>query len=310
MSITDQALDFLDGQTAWSYHPGSAPASEPTAWAALALAAYGRQAAAQRARDGLAAAQTSSGAVGVRRDGASPGWPTPLAILAWNLVSPTRDGLGSDAASSEPTDREHAAASGRAVQWLLSIRGNTSGRPPYTGHDTTLAGWPWVEGTHSWIEPTALSVLALKAVGQGDHPRTQEAERLLLDRLLAGGGCNYGNTVVLGQELLPHVQPTGLALLALVGSKDPSGRVERSLAWLEGSLSSATAPASLAYGLMGLAAYDRWPVDADAWLAAAAARSLAGGSSLELALVALARLRSDGPLVLNRAPARAAESVQ
>ena len=44
--------------------------------------------------------------------------------------------------------------------------------------------------------------------GLPPHPRNwRNAQAMLIDRLLAGGGCNYGNTVVLGQELRPHVQP-------------------------------------------------------------------------------------------------------
>src|SRR5207302_5660581 len=103
----------------------------------------------------------------------------------------------------------------RAVKWILETRGEALPQTPEMGHNTTLVGWPWVEDTHSWIEPTAMHVLALKAAGRGDHPRTREAVRLLIDRLLVGGGCNYGNTVVMDQGLRPHLQPTGLAMLAL-----------------------------------------------------------------------------------------------
>src|SRR2546428_787916 len=83
------------------------------------------------------------------------------------------------------------------------------------------------------LAATAMHVLALKAAGHRDHPRTREAVRLLIDRLLPGGGCNYGNTIVLGQELRPQLQPTGLAMLALAGETDPDGRVAMSLAYLK-----------------------------------------------------------------------------
>ena len=43
------------------------------------------------------------------------------------------------------------------------------------------------------------------------EPRIREAVRLLWDRQLPHGGWNYGNTVVLKQELRPHLLPTGLA---------------------------------------------------------------------------------------------------
>ena len=93
--------------------------------------------------------------------------------------------------------------------------------------------WPWVLGTHSWIEPTAFNVLALKAAGRGEHPRTREAVRLLVDRLLPTGGCNYGNTTVLGQQLRPHLAPTGLVLLSLAGEQINDSRIAKSLAYLQ-----------------------------------------------------------------------------
>jgi hypothetical protein len=143
-------------------------------------------------------------------------------------------------------------------------------------------------GTHSWVEPTALAVLALKAAGHGGHPRTREAARLLIDRLLPGGGCNYGNTVVLGQQLVPHVQPTGLTMLALAGEHDPSGGIERSIDYLLRTLDEHTPPASLAYGLMGMSAHGRECCIAEEWLSAAAANARKRQSPLEMALLLLA----------------------
>ena len=46
------------------------------------------------------------------------------------------------------------------------------------GHDSTLIGWPWVEGTHSWIEPTAWAVLALKSVGTESAPTHARGDSL------------------------------------------------------------------------------------------------------------------------------------
>ena len=121
--------------------------------------------------------------------------------------------------------------------------------------NVTLVGWPWVRGTHSWLEPTAMAILALRTVGQAAHPRVAEAERLLLDRQLPGGGCNYGNTLVFGQKLLPHTQPTGLALLAL-GTESLASQREtlQSVHYLERAWSSITGVSSLCYAAMGLTA--------------------------------------------------------
>jgi hypothetical protein len=185
----------------------------------------------------------------------------------------------------------------RAVAWMLQTRGEALPRTSELGHDTTLVGWPWVEDTHSWVEPTAMGVLALKAVGRGSHPRVQDAVRLLFDRLLPDGGCNYGNTLVMGQMLRPHLQPTGLAMLALAGEPDQTGRIAKSLDYLAGELSPRTAAASLAYGLMGLAAHERFPAIAHSWLEAVSRRTLGREPApYRLALIALAAMGAESPL--------------
>ena len=281
MNYTNRILDFLEEQPVWRYDPCGSAAAEPAAFAALALAAYGRSQAACRARAWLASAQVADGSVAIRRGEQGPGWPTALAVLAWSLTETARAAAPYDSGTRVPvaadthTRESDAENSRRAVAWLLSVAGDTAAQLPYMGHDTTIVGWPWVVGTHSWIEPTAMSLLALKAVGLANHPRAREAVRLLQDRLLPSGGCNYGNTIVLGQALLPHVEPTGTALLALAGQPDRSGHIQRSLDYLEAELCGSTTSASLAYGLLGLAAHGRVPAATDAWLAGCAARSLA-----------------------------------
>jgi hypothetical protein len=177
----------------------------------------------------------------------SPRWPTALAVLAWQ------------AADDANNSARYRGCIERAIRWIVRARGDTSPQSPLIGHDTTLSGWPWVLGTHSWLEPTAFSVLALKAAGYAHHPRTREAVRLLVDRLLPSGGCNYGNTIVMGQKLLPHVQPTGLVLIALADERLDDERVELSLAYLERSLTSTTTVASLAFGVLALLAHGRSP---------------------------------------------------
>ena len=121
---------------------------------------------------------------------------------------------------------------------------------------------------------------------------------MLQDRLLPNGGCNYGNTVVFGQTLRAHVQPTGMCLLALAGQSDSAPRVARSIDYLQRELTARTATASLCYGLLGLAAWQRAVPQADEWLSAAAKRAIARDpSSYKLALVALAALGSNCPLI-------------
>ena len=287
MAWLEPILDELSAAETWPYQPGCTGACEPAALAALTLEAHGRSNAAERARHWLAERQATDGSVGINQLEASPRWPTGLAVLAWQSAT-----LGSERSPY----RNHID---RAIAWMLTIEGKPAPRNPDMGHDTTLVGWPWVEGTHSWIEPTAWCLLALKAVGKATNLRAREAVQLLVDRQLPDGGCNYGNTFVLGQELRAQLEPTGLTLLALVDESDASGRLEKSLAYAKSQIGPETTAASLAYGLMGLAAHLQFPyVEADTWLAAAAKRTRARPGPLpRLALLALAARGIEGPIV-------------
>lgn len=286
MSWQGGALDWLSRATGCGYSSHGSAATEPTALSAMALMGYDREPAAQTKLEWLAAIQNEDGSMGICPGHASPQWPTGLTVLAWKTaeLSGVSDAFDANARS--------------AVQWLLSQKGTLLPRnPDVLGHDSTLVGWPWVTGTHAWIEPTSFAVLSLKACGERNHPRTREGVRLLIDRLLPGGGCNYGNTTVLGGELHPHLQPTGLALLALESEQDDSHRVERSLAFLRQRLSNLTAAASLSYGLMGLAAHGQAIDESASWLESASRKALERGQSDRIAMLLLAGLGPHCPLV-------------
>jgi hypothetical protein len=297
-------LDQLAAQPVVGYAPGQSPATEPTALAALALIAAGRLRQATPALDFLVACQGKDGSVGIRQSEPSPGWPTSLAVLAWR-------------AADDATGRgSYRLCTRRGVDWILEARGTAMPPSADMGHNTQLVAWSWAENTHSWIEPTAMHVLALRRAGFGEHARLHEAVRLLLDRLLPGGGCNYGNTVVLGQTLRPHVQPTGLAMLALAGAHKPAappgdhlevpgdrdprwrfGLVGRSLDYLLRCLVPPVTATSLAWALLGLRAYGIEPPAAGELLAAACARVQAHDRSPhKLALLALAGQTTSLPL--------------
>lgn len=285
MTWTSDALDRLAASRC-GYHDGQPQAAEPTSLAALAFVGAGRIKEAQAALQWLGTKQTSDGSVPPLPSLSSPGWPTPQAMLAWAAVSKL---------AGESREFDRAAAQ----KWLLGIAGLTGPRVPEIGHDTSLAGWPWVVGTHSWQEPTAWSVLALKAVGLADHPRTREGVRMLVDRFLEAGGCNYGNTAALGQVLRPHVEPTGLTLMALNGEDVKDARVEKSLKFLEDSISVQTTPISLSYAVLGLTAHDRRPSTTATWLETVYRRSIRRQTSspLSLALLVLAAQGKNCPLM-------------
>jgi hypothetical protein len=269
VSWLDSTLEGLSRQPAIGYAPGGSVAGEATALAALALAAHGRVDAAQRAAGALEALQSPAGAVGILAGHDSPGWPTSLAVCAWCAVD----------------RRAFRANIERGLAWLLGHRGEPVEQSPDFGHNTELVGWSYAEQTHSWVEPTALALLALRAAGQAAHPAAREAARLLLNRELPAGGFNYGNTVVLGQVLRPHVQPTGVALTALAAESLPPDRLARSAAWLRRAIGLRTPPLSLGWALLGLRAAGAAAHESEAWLAAAAQTTTA---PYKLALLALA----------------------
>ncbi|MBX7075106.1 MAG: hypothetical protein K1X71_18340 [Pirellulales bacterium] len=292
MTWQESALDCLSTSAGHAYRPGTPNATEPTALAALALTAHGREGEVERALGWLRQQQNADGSLGVTETQDAPCWPTSLAVLAWHTARGTH-----------PRSATHfGGALRRGTQWLVEQRGEALDRTPILGHDPTIVGWPWVAGTHSWLEPTAWAVLALRATGNEGHQRTQDGMRLLIDRLLPTGGANYGNTFVLGQKLRPQLEPTGLALLALAGQHDPAGRIEGSCGFLTRSMDTATPAISLSYALLGLAAQEVRPTNADELLAAAASRTRSD-EPLKWALLLLAALGDDCPLLPNRTEA-------
>lgn len=283
------ALDFLPSSAGHGYAPATALATEPTALAALALAAHGRWEAARAQADKLQSWQAASGSLGVTVTEAEPQWPTSLAVIAWHR--------GTD----RPT--EHDRHSKKALNWLLRQKGEVI--PPNgnnnIGHNTMLVGWPWVLGTHSWLEPTAFALMALRVSGQANHPRAREAAQLLTDRLLPEGGCNYGNTFILGQELRPHVQPTGLVLLALAGETIDDPRIGFSLDFLHRELLRQHSAASFAYAALALAAWQGTshavPLPAfETHLGGLAHKAIADRNAQRMALLLLAVRGAQAPL--------------
>jgi hypothetical protein len=119
----------------------------------------------------------------------------------------------------------------RGAKWLLQQKGRTLGpresqryrEAPETMTvflNPDLQGWAWTDNTFSWIEPTAYALLALKKLrsslqNAAVRDRVHEGELLIYDRMCTGGGWNYGNKRVLGEDLPPYPDTTAVALIAL-----------------------------------------------------------------------------------------------
>jgi hypothetical protein len=206
----------------WPYYAGQASRLEPTAWAVIALAATSDSSSERPVSAGRAFLR------GVQRhDGLLVDAGTAGPNFAWNALT-----LLADVAVSQDDPGSWRA---RLVADLLNVRGVAlEGASADIRQDSRLRAWSWTAGTFSWVEPTAVALLALKkvrAAGAAATTRVTEAEALLLDRVCDGGGWNYGNSQVFGQDLRPYVPTTALALLAMQDRRDHSV-VTRSLAWL------------------------------------------------------------------------------
>jgi len=261
----------------WGYHREGVFAAEPTALAALALDAVELPVAGtltavvERAAEKLATLQQPDGSLGVTEKLSMPMWATAWGALLWNSRASFRE------------------AGERAVQWLATHQGNTdlhSTGGPFS-HNSTIPGWPWVLGTQSWLEPTALAVLALSGSDAADHPRARQGRELIRDRAIRTGGWNYGNSQVFGADLRAQPVPTGMALCALMTGDDRDlPCAERGCDFLERTIPRTRAPQSLAWGILGLSACGRRPADSDRWASESLAK-VAGRADSAASVAAL-----------------------
>jgi len=262
-------------------YPGAPFRVDATAWAILALNAMGTHSnLVDSMRSRLVSEQQYDGRLCLSQNHRKVIWPTALAILAWN---------------GSVLFRRHQEL---AIQFLIHTKGlrfNKDGYSGITTLDTSLSGWPWIEDTFSWVEPTALSILALKLSGYGAHERVQEAVRLLIDRQLPSGGWNIGSTIIYGRETYPQLDCTGIALSALAGQVE-RGQIERSLNYLKTQAAICRTPLSLGWALFGLGAWGKRPPEAKRWLVDCLSRQKkygAYGTTL-LSLILLAYDAKDG----------------
>ena len=234
----------------------SQPALEPTCCAALALSSF-PGGALERAYEFLLRTQNPNGSwpafAGDEPDGA---WVTSLAVIALRDVVP---------AIPARLQGVHwlVNCTGKESNWFWKWKFRTADR--HVRFDPDKSGWPWFPDTVSWVVPTAFAVLALNQLpcscgGFEQVPfRVERGIEMLLDRACPGGGWNAGNGVVYGVPVAAHADDTAIALLALNDrAADPV--VQGSVRYLERIAPTLTAPWSLAWAILALAAYGR-PID-------------------------------------------------
>jgi hypothetical protein len=197
---------------------------------------------------------------------------------------------------------EHVAGNATLAGQLERAKGIALPQNDSTRQDNQLQGWSWIDGTFSWVEPTAWAMLALKkhaaAGGRVDRGRLRVAEALLGDRCCEQGGWNYGNANMLGKALRPYVPTTAVALLALQGVAQPA--VPRSLAFLDRASVSEPSALALSLAIVALGAHRHPAAAARARLAAESGKTIDLGNQVgaAMALYALQAETTDGAFIL------------
>ena len=233
----------------WSYHPNSSQAAlEPTCLALLALRPWDKPATVQGI-ESLLQLQHPDG--------------------SWPALAGDQQGCGlTGLAVSTLSNFGVASNVEQATAWLLQSRGKEThwlwnwkfrACDTHVRFDPSKSGWPWQTGTLSWVVPTAFAVIALKQcffrVGnRASAIRIRRGVEMLLDRSCPHAGWNSGNGIVYGMPMLPHIDTSAIAFLAL-RDESRSDLVAKSLVWLERESKDCKAPWSVAWSILAMHAY-------------------------------------------------------
>jgi len=256
-SVRKLLLEAQDDQGGWPAASSFPSTTESTALGLLAVSHATEESSRVAARHARAWLQTRQ-----RPDGSWPhsdqvphgDWATSLAILALSRFP-------EENASADAGARWLLGQEGRGYGWLTKLMFLLFPERKAVQLDPDLIGWPWYPDTFSWIEPTSYSLIALKSRrpglrGRRARARIDEAERMILDRECLGGGWNYGNSMVLDEELWPYPDTTALALIALQDFPRPES-LERSLAALEAMVEDRASVLSLGLAVLALQLHGR-----------------------------------------------------
>lgn len=215
----------------WSYYCGKQSWLEPTFYGALVL--HGDPAA-DRAWSLLKSWQAPDGSWPPTYGAAVSGWGTALCLTLAHIRGDLDGSYLKGIAYLLKTAGTESELWRRALARLGFVD---------PGRNLNLKGWPWKEGTSSWVEPTAHTLIALKkAYAQLPAPelseRVRSGEALLLDVRCKDGGWNYGSPWALGEDQRSYPETTALALLGLQGRAEAGSSVDLAKSWLRDTPSS------------------------------------------------------------------------
>jgi hypothetical protein len=223
----------------WAYSSGRRSRIEPTCWASLAL--------------GHLEGRTPD-VTPLRHWKRQDGWLVDVA------GAPANNAFNALAALTLLQDASAAALANAVIARLIDAKGiRLDNDRSVVAQDNTLQAWSWIDGTTSWVEPTAWCLLLLKKVHaqsptRGAAERIKVGDQMLFDRVCRDGGWNYGNSAVLGQDLWAYVPTTALALLALQDRRDHPA-VQRSLLQLQKDVAQERSAVAVALAIVCLRVY-------------------------------------------------------
>ncbi len=225
----------------WVSGNGRRAGIETTCYALMAL--HDRPSLARdRARDLLLRTQNPDGSwPAFEGDDPEGCWTTALAVIALRFT-------GAPFAPLEKSLRWLLNNQGREGHWFWKWKFRTVDRAVRFNPDKY--GWPWFQGTVSWVIPTAFSLIALEQSApccriEPVVNRIQLGTEMLRDRACPQGGWNAGNGIVFGSALTPHIDTTAIALLALTEEKDAAAA--QGLHWLRQACIDCSSGYSLAW---------------------------------------------------------------
>lgn len=261
----------------WSYYTGKQSWLEPTFYGALVL--HGEPAA-DRAWSLIKSWQQPDGSWPPTADAAISGWGTALCLTLAHLRGDIDGTYMKGVAYLLKTVGTESELWRRALAKIGLVN---------PGRDLSLKGWPWKDGTSSWVEPTAHTLIALKkAYAILPAPelteRIHSGEALLLDVRCKDGGWNYGSPWTLGEDQRSYPETTALALLGLQRRAEAGSSIELAKTWLPDTPSSlARAWITIALRLHGVEVPDtlnplKGPGSPDLMVVALEALGSAGGN--------------------------------
>jgi hypothetical protein len=190
----------------WGYATNQMPVVEATAVALLAIRDDpGAESSYQKGISWLIDCQHEDGGWGIYQADTESGWQTAWALITLRYSN------------------QNSGSIARAEDWLFHVGTAYISSEEFLAKAIDLPDnpgalvWPWMPDQVCWIEPTALSVLAL----ENHSPSTIGSKRLIAAleyfrvNRTPSGGWDVGNAGALDTKIIPRAYPTSLVLMAL-----------------------------------------------------------------------------------------------